>query len=77
MSMQDDVAATWRHVSKGGGWRAYAGLLGLVLMVGGMIAVMWLQAQPVVDDVVWLCGALSVAGLVLWKTMLARQARPK
>jgi hypothetical protein len=75
MSMQQDVAATWRLVSQGGGWRALAALLGLMLMVGGMIALMWFQSQPVVDDLAWLCGALSVAGLVLWKYMLARQSR--
>lgn len=75
MSMQQDVATTWRHVTTGGGWRAWAGLLGLVLMVGGMVAWMWLQAQPVVDPIAWLCGGVSLAGLALWKTMLSAQSR--
>lgn len=75
MGMQQDVATTWRLVTQGAGWRAFAALLGLVLMVGGMVAVMWFQAQPVVDDIVWLCGAASVGGLVLWKTMLSRLQR--
>lgn len=72
MSMQSDVATTWRLVTRGAGWRAWAALAGLALMVGGMVVVMWLQAQPIVDNIVWLCGALSVAGLVLWRTMLSR-----
>lgn len=75
MSMQHDVATTWRHVKGGGGWRALAALAGLVLMVGGMVAVMWLQAQPVIDPAVWLCGGVSVAGLVLWRAMLAALSR--
>lgn len=75
MSMQQDVASTWRLVTQGGGWRAWTALFGLVLMVGGMIAVMWFQAQPVLDNRVWPCGALSVGGLVLWKTMLSRLPR--
>ena len=76
MSMQHDVTATWRHLTTGGGWRAMAALAGLVMMVGGMIAVMWFQAQPVVDPIVWVCGGLSVAGLVLWRSMLAALSGP-
>jgi hypothetical protein len=62
-------------LTRNGGWRACAALLGMALMVGGMVGVMWLQAQPVVSKAVWLCGALSVAGLVLWKSMLRHAGR--
>ena len=74
MSMNQDVAQTWHHVATGRGWRAYAALLGLLLMVGGIIAVMWYQAQPVVDDIAWVCGGISVAGLLLWRSMLTSLA---
>ena len=75
MSMQHDVALTWRLVSQGGGWRAAAALLGLVLMVAGMVAFMWFQSQPVVENIAWLSLALSVAGLAVWRTMLSSLGR--
>jgi hypothetical protein len=73
MSLHDDIGLTLRIVSHGraSNWPAYAALLGMLAMIGGMVAMMWfLSSQPTSDLRGWLCGALSVAGLGIWRRLL-------
>lgn len=73
MSLHDDMALTFRTVAGApvSNWPAYAALTGMVLMVAGMVAMMWcLSFLPTLDLRGWLCGAASVAGLMLWRSML-------
>lgn len=70
MSMHDDIALTLRLVQQRSNWRPFAALAGLVAMIGGMITLMWFLSQPVMDLRGWLAGALSVAGMLIWRTML-------
>ena len=73
MSFNDDMALTLRTVSgaPASNWPAYAALMGMLLMIGGMVAMMWfLSSQPTLDLRGWLCGAVSVAGLMLWRGLL-------
>ncbi len=73
MSFNDDMALTFRTVagSPASNWPAYAALVGMLIMIGGMIAMMWfLSSRPTTDLVGWLCGAVSMAGLGLWRSML-------
>jgi hypothetical protein len=83
MSFNDDMALTFRTVASGpaSNWPAYAAVAGMLVMIGGMIAMMWfLSSRPTSDLTAWLCGGASVAGLALWRNMLpvaiARQRKP-
>lgn len=51
-------------------WRAWAALAGMLLMIGGMVAMMWFLSQPSFDMRGWLCGAASMAGLAVWRATL-------
>ena len=75
MSMHDDVAATLRLVQQNHNARAWAALAGMLAMFGGMVALMWFLSQPVMAQYGWGFGALSVAGLVLWRSMLSASRR--
>lgn len=76
MSMNDDVARTLRLATQAPHWHAYAAVAGMATMFGAMIALMWFLAQPVMEPLAWGLLGLSVAGLVLWRYMLAMsQAR--
>ena len=73
MSFNDDMALTFRTAAGGpvGNWPAYAAVVGMLVMIGGMIAMMWfLSSRPTSDLTAWLCGGASVAGLALWRNML-------
>jgi hypothetical protein len=73
MNFNEQVALTLRIASHGrlGNWRAFVALAGMIVMIGGMVAMMWfLSAQATSDPRGWVCGALSVAGLALWRAML-------
>lgn len=72
MNFNEQIALTLRTVSHGhlGNWRAFAALAGMLLMICGMVAMMWFLSQPITDVRGYLCGAASVAGLVLWRAML-------
>lgn len=71
MSMNDDVARTLRLATQSGHWHAWAAVAGMLVMIGAMVALMWFLAQPVMDPRAWGLLALSVAGLILWRYMLA------
>lgn len=75
MSMNDDVAATLRLVRQDHNARAFAALAGMLAMIGGMVALMWCLSQPVMTAQGWGFGALSVAGMLLWRAMLAASRR--
>ena len=71
--MNQDIALTLNLLTQGpiGNWRAWLALAGMLLMIGGMVAMMWfLSSRPTLDLTGWLCGGASVAGLGLWRTML-------
>jgi len=73
MNMTEQISLTLRIVSHGhfNNWRAYAALLGMLAMIGGMVAMMWfLSSQAPSDMRGWLCGGASVIGLALWRSML-------
>jgi hypothetical protein len=72
MNFHDQIALTLRTVSHGhlGNWRAFAALAGMIVMIGGMVAMMWFLSQPVTDMRGWLCGAASIGGLFVWRAML-------
>ena len=83
MSFNDDMALTFTTAASGpaGNWPAYAAVAGMLVMIGGMIAMMWfLSSRTTSDLTAWLCGGASVAGLALWRNMLpvaiARQRKP-
>lgn len=71
MSMNDDVARTLRLAKQSGHWHGWAAVAGMLVMIGAMVALMWFLAQPVTDPRAWALMAVSVAGLVLWRYMLA------
>jgi hypothetical protein len=73
MSLHDDVSLTLRTAASGpaSNWHAYAALIGMLLTIVGMVAMMWfLSSAPTSDPAGWICGALSVAGLFLWRATL-------
>ncbi len=72
MNFNDQIALTLRIVSHGhfSNWRAFAALAGMLAMIGGMVAMMWYLSQPGTDMRGFLCGAVSIAGLFLWRAML-------
>lgn len=73
MNFNEQVALTLSTVAHGhlGNWRAFAALAGMLLMIGGMVAMMWfLSSQPTTDVRGWICGGVSVAGLMIWRAML-------
>lgn len=82
MNFNQQVALTFRLVSRGkaGNWQAWLALAGMLLMIGGMVAMMWFLSQPTLDLRGWLCGAASIAGLFLWRATLpqaeARDRQP-
>ena len=71
MSMNDDVARTLSAAKQSGHWHGWAAVAGMLVMFGAMVALMWFLAQPAMDPRAWGLMALSVAGLVLWRYMLA------
>ncbi|HEX8610469.1 MAG TPA: hypothetical protein VF800_04210 [Telluria sp.] len=73
MNITEQIALTLSTVAqaRAANWRAYAALAGMLLMMGGMVAMMWfLSSQPTLDLRGWLCGGASVAGLALWRATL-------
>ena len=72
MNFQDQIALTFRIVGHGhfSNWRAYVALLGMFAMIGGMVAMMWFLSQPTTDTRGWICGALSIVGLNVWRALL-------
>ena len=73
MNINEQIALTLTTMStcRSTNWRAYAATIGMLFMIGGMVAMMWfLSSQPTTDLRAWLCGGASLAGLALWRTML-------
>ena len=72
MNFNEQIALTLRTVAHGhlSNWRAYAALIGMLLMIVGMVAMMWFLSQPTVDLRGWLCGGASIGGLMLWRALL-------
>ncbi|NHZ65763.1 hypothetical protein [Massilia genomosp. 1] len=73
MNITQQIALTLSTVAqaKAANWRAFAALAGMLLMIGGMVAMMWfLSSQPTLDLRGWLCGGASLAGLALWRATL-------
>lgn len=73
MNFQQQIGLTLRIVSHGhaSNWRAFVALAAMILMIGGMIAMMWfLSSAPSSDLRPWICGIASVVGLALWNNML-------
>ena len=80
MNFNQQVALTLRLVAHGkaGNWPAWLALAGMLMMIGGMVAMMWFLSQPAVDLRGWLCGGVSIGGLFLWRAMLPQaQARDR
>lgn len=72
MNISEQIALTLSTVAQApaANWRAYAALAGMLLTMGGMVAMMWFLSQPASDMRGWLCGAASVAGLAVWRALL-------
>lgn len=73
MNLSQQIALTLSTVAQAhaANWRAYAALAGMIVTIGGMVAMMWfLSSQPTSDLRGWLCGGASLAGLALWRGML-------
>lgn len=78
MNITQQIALTMSTVAQAhaSNWRAYAALAGMLLTIGGMVAMMWfLSSQATLDVRGWLCGAASIAGLALWRALLPTAAR--
>jgi hypothetical protein len=78
MSMLDDISLTLRTAAAPHPrWQAFAAVAGMLLMWLAMVAAMWfLSVEPSAGLSSILAGALSVAGLLLWRAMLARALAP-
>jgi hypothetical protein len=74
MNINQQVSLTLRLVWRAplSHWSAYAALFGMLVTIGAMVAMMWfLSSRPTSDLTAWLCGALSVSNMLLWRAMLA------
>ncbi|ATQ77460.1 hypothetical protein CR152_25365 [Massilia violaceinigra] len=73
MNINQQIALTLSTAAnaRAANWRAWAALAGMMVTIGGMVAMMWfLSTQPTLDLRGWLCGGASMAGLALWRAML-------
>ncbi len=75
MGLIEETRLTLRTAASAGraNWYAYAALLGMLMMFGGMLALMWcISFEPTFTVHGWISGAASLLGRLLWSLTLTQ-----